>query len=296
MGWTQRFFDFVKNKEAEAWSPHDIEAFLNYLALEKQVSFSTQKQALNAVIFFFRHVLTIEPGDFSSYQKARSKKRLPQVLSQEEVARLIDNTEGVYRLMAMLQYGTGLRLNELIQLRIKDVDFERMQVFVREGKGGKDRILPLPEDLIMPLKEYLLKVHTIFNADRQASRSGVYLPNSLEKKYPKASVSWPWFWLWPSKSESVDPRTQVFRRHHAHPGSYQRHLQKAAQKAKIPKQMKSHLLRHSYATHLLEQGTHVRVLQELLGHTQLETTQIYLHVMNTDTSRVVSPLSFLKSA
>jgi integron integrase len=238
----------------------------------------------------------MELGDFSDYVKADPRKYYPVVYSKGEIKRLLDRMRGKWKLMAQLQYGCGLRVSELCRLRVKDVDLERGKLYIRASKGDKDRCVPLPKSLHEPLREHLESVRKVHEADRKAGLPGVYMPNALDKKMPKAGKSWEWFWVFPMDRLSKDPRAEPGapkRRHHILPRAYQKHLSSAATEAEIPKRSNSHVLRHSYATHLLENGTNIRTVQELLGHTCVETTMIYLHVMEDEKDQTLSPLDAL---
>ena len=289
MGWLKRFEAHFRS-DMTMIKDEAIIAFLNHLAVESNVSASTQRQALNALVFFVREVEGHNIGDISEFVRAHTRKRLPTVLTQSEIKQLFASMKGQYATMAKLQYGTGLRRNELITLRIKDIDFERKQLCVRYGKGGKDRIVSLPQSVVQELKTQIDHCRTVFDQDRKANAPGVFLPRALEKKYPNHGKRWEWFWLWPANKESTDPRTQLFRRHHTLPDYYQRELHQAASLSDIAKPVNSHIMRHSFATHLLESGENIRTVQELLGHKSIETTQIYLHVLSDRSSKITSPL------
>jgi len=288
--WLRHFREFTGARRPENLNGNDLQDFLSYLAVEKRVSSSTQSQALNAIVFVYRNVLQKNIENMIDAVRARQRRRLPVVLSIQEVERIFDEMAGVYKLMAMLIYGCGLRLAECLSLRIKDVDLERGVLIIRSGKGNKDRRTVLPERLKDDLIEYIDSVRTIYEKDRKQGLNGVYLPGSLDKKYPNAGKEWAWFWLFPSKSLSVDPKTLVVRRHHLHPASLQRAFKKAVVQAGISKQVSVHTLRHSFATHLLESGYDIRTIQELLGHKNLQTTMIYTHVATKNILGVKSPL------
>jgi integron integrase len=254
------------------------------------VAKATQNQAFNAILFFFRHVLEKEVGSIQSVVRAKRGQRLPTVLTQGEVKRLIGFIQGTSALMVKIIYGGGLRLNECTRLRIKDLDFERSTVTVRGGKGDKDRQTLLPYNVAKELKSHLEQVRLIYEADRMANVAGVHLPGALDKKYANASKQWIWFWVFPSDRLSVDPRTNLIRRHHVSPDLIQRSIKKAAEAARIPKRVSTHTLRHSFATHLLEDGYDIRTIQMLLGHSDLQTTMIYTHVAHKNALGVRSPL------
>ncbi|WP_185693186.1 integron integrase [Puniceicoccus vermicola] len=293
IGWVRRMEAFVAGKKTmEEFGEEDLKAFLSHLAVEEGVSAGTQRQALNAGVFFLRESRQMELGDFSDYVAANPNRYYPVVYSQGEIRRLLDRMEGVWKLMARLQYGCGLRISELCRLRVKDIDLERKKLTIRAGKGDKDRMVPLPRSTIEDLQAYLQDVRTVHDLDSEEGRPGVYLPNALDRKMPKAGESWAWFWAFPMKSLSRDPRNSdgPRRRHHILPKAYQRELSVAAQKADIPKRSNSHALRHSFATHHLENGTNIRTVQQFLGHQTVETTMIYLHVMEDQAEQCVSPL------
>ncbi|MEP9410653.1 MAG: integron integrase [Candidatus Brocadia sp.] len=291
IAWLRSFRGFVHDKKPSQLTSKDIQDFLSSLAVDRKVSASTQNQALNALIFVYRHVLEKEIGeDELNAVRAIYKRRLPVVLTLKEVHAIFDRLSGVQRIMAMLTYGCGLRLQECLSLRIKDIDLEQNIVIVRSGKGDKDRRTILPESLKDDLITHISEVRGLYDQDRGKGIHGVYLPGALEKKYPNAGKEWGWFWLFPSKSLSVDPRTHTVRRHHMHPASLQKAFKVAVAKAGITKQASVHTLRHSFATHLLENGYDIRTVQELLGHRNLQTTMIYTHVATKNILGVRSPL------
>ena len=289
--WLRAFRQFVKERDAANLTAADIQNFLSSLAVERRVSPSTQNQALNALIFLYRHVLGKNIGDKElEAVRAAYKRRLPLVLTVKEINAIFDHLSGVHRLMAMLIYGCGLRLQEGLMLRIKDIDLEQNTVIVRSGKGDKDRITVLPEVLKDDLIRHIPEVRALYDEDRKKNINGVYLPGALEKKYPNAGKEWDWYWLFPSKSLSVDPRSHTVRRHHIHPASLQKAFKAALEKSGIAKPASVHTLRHSFATHLLEKGYDIRTIQELLGHKNLQTTMIYTHVAKKNILGVRSPL------
>ena len=288
--WLRSFRTFVKEKDPAQLLGNDLQDFLSYLAIEKNVSASTQNQALNALIFLYRNVLGKTVDNELNAVRARYRRRLPVVLTLKEIEQIFDHLEGVQRLMAMLIYGCGLRIQECLRLRIKDVDLEQNIVIVRSGKGDKDRRTVMPESLKDDLIRHIAEVKSIYNKDRRDDISGVWLPDALERKYPNAGKEWAWFWLFPAKSLSVDPYTLLVRRHHMHPASLQKAFYDALRKAGIAKQASVHTLRHSFATHLLENGYDIRTIQELLGHANLQTTMIYTHIAAKNILGVRSPL------
>ena len=288
--WLRRFYRFKHGTSPDDVGGGDVEQFLTHLAAEKNVSASTQNQALNALVFFFRHGLMREPGDISGALRARRTHRLPVVLSTDEVRRLLEHIKGTHRLMAMLIYGCGLRLMECVRLRVKDVDMERCVLMVRCGKGDKDRATVLPERVRDDLAAHLERLRNLHEHDRAAGVCGVWLPDALERKYPHAGEQWCWQWLFPSRSLSMDPVAHKVRRWHVTPNALQKQVAAATGAAGIGKRVTVHTLRHSFATHLLEKGTDIRTIQELLGHSSVQTTMIYTHVAKKNVLGVRSPL------
>lgn len=270
-----------------------IRQFINHLAVKKKLSASTQNQALCAILFLYREVLGIELDRIDKIHWAKKPKRLPVVFSKEEVKAIIAKLTGVYRLMTMLLYGSGLRLKECLRLRIKDIDFDNQQILIRAGKGNKDRYTILPKAIESMLKSHIKSVEKIHKRDIEAGNYSVYMPYALEKKYPNAGKKIGWHFLFPSKNLSTDPVSGIKRRHHLHERTLQRAVKKAIKRAGIHKQGGCHTFRHSFATHLLEDGVNVRVVQELLGHKNLETTMVYTHVMNKSKAGIESPVDKL---
>ncbi len=288
--WAWRLADSVQPRELETATGEDLKAYLSELAVKGRVSRSTQKQALNALIFLFREALGRDAGDLSGFQVSRRGPRVPTVLSRKECQRLFEAMHGTARLMAELMYGSGLRLMELLRLRVKDVDLTREQVIVRSGKGDKDRVTVLPEVLVERLRAHRDRLRGLHEQDRAAGLAGVWLPEALERKYPGAGVSWEWFWFFPSRQTALDPHAGVERRHHLLEGAFQLAVREAARQARLHKRVTPHVLRHSFATHVLEGGTDIRSVQDLLGHVDVATTQIYTHVMNRPGLGIRSPL------
>jgi integron integrase len=287
--WLKDFCRFVDKVSPDTIGDHHLADYLTYLAVERNFAQSTRNQAFNALLFFFRHVIGCDPENIRDSIGARPKRRLPVVLTVTEVARLLEQLTGVPLLMAQLIYGGGLRLQECITLRVKDIDFEQSILSIR-GKGDKYRRTLLSQTAATPLAAHLKKIKKLFEADRQAGVAGVYLPNASTPKYPNADKEWIWQWVFPSNNLSVDPNAQVVRRHHIHVSSLQKHIKRAAAKALITKPVTVHTLRHSFATHLLESGTDLRTIQELLGHANIQTTMVYTHVAHKNALAVISPL------
>lgn len=288
--WIERFLRFHGETNPRALGAAEVREFLEYLVTARNVSSSTQNQAFSALLFLYAMVLEQPLGDLQDVLRARRPGRLPVVLSTGEVQRLLNGMEGTLGLIARLLYGTGLRLMEGLRLRVKDLDFDRGLIAVREGKGDKDRTVMLPERLRDPLQAHLERVRILWESDRAAGLPGVQLPGALERKYPKAGEEWAWMWVFPGKRLSVDPRSGITRRHHANETAVQRAVKAAGRLAQLTKPVGCHTLRHSFATHLLERGTDLRSVQELLGHRSVETTQIYTHVMSRPGIGVRSPL------
>lgn len=271
----------------------DVEAFLSMMANERKVSVSTHNQALSALLFLYREVLNIDLPWLNNIGRPQQAKRIPSVLTKDEVAGLLAQMDGITALLARLLYGTGMRLMEGMRLRVKDVEFDRHVLIVREAKGGKDRVVMLPRSLAPALRLQMLAARALWEADRQAQRGGVEVPHALDVKYPKVGYSWGWFWLFPSPTFSIDPRSGVERRHHLFEERLQRALKVAVPKAGIHKPVSVHTLRHSFATHLLQGGTDIRTVQELLGHSDVSTTMIYTHVLKVAAGGTASPLDAL---
>ena len=289
--WVARYLRFCAAKTPNEIEPDRIASFLEYLAVKRNVSASTQKQALNALVFMFRHVLNKPVDDHLDFHRARKPKRLPVVLSRNEVKRLLTGiTNRQYHMMACLLYGAGLRLMECVRLRVCDVDFDYGQMIVRSGKGNRDRVVPLPERLVEPLKQQLDKVAVMHNKDLSGGFGEVHLPYALARKYKNAARELRWQYVFPAVKLSVDPRTGKVMRHHVHENNIQKSIKKAADAAGISKKVNCHALRHSFATHLLESGYDIRTVQELLGHSNVSTTMIYTHVLNRGGRGVKSPL------
>ena len=288
--WIKRFILFHGKRHPREMEAVEVEAFLTHLAVEGRVAAATQNQALSALLFLYREVLNIDLPWLDKVVRAKQPQRLPVVLTRQEVTAILDRMSGVHGLMARLLYGTGMRLMECVRLRVKDVDFERAEIVVREGKGAKDRITMLPQALIGPLQDHLRWRRQLFADDKAKGRAAVYLPDALDKKYPNAAVDWPWQYIFPSGSYSIDPRSGEERRHHIDEKLLQRAVKRAVQASGVAKLATPHTFRHSFATHLLQSGYDIRAVQELLGHADVQTTMIYTHVLNRGGRGVVSPL------
>ena len=267
----------------------EVKEHLDFLAMEREVAASTQNQALNALVFFFKNALHKPFGEMDAFVRAKRPKRLPQVMTKDEVQALFAQMEGVTALMAGLMYGGGLRLMEYLRLRVKDIDFARRQILVRDGKGQKDRITMLADRFSEPLKSQLERARAVYEADRAQGTSEVYIWPALARKYPNAGREWIWQYVFPAKSLSVDPRSGKVRRHHIHESLVQKAVKSAALRSGVTKKVSCHTLRHSFATHLLEAGYDIRTVQELLGHADVSTTMIYTHVLSRPGLAVKSP-------
>jgi integron integrase len=278
--WAKRFLSFNNLKDPGRLGADHIRNYLDFLAGERNVSASTQNQALNALVFLYTQVLKQEVGDFNDFSRAKKTVHVPTVLTKAEMERLLGNLDGVYFAMAGLLWGSGLRVMECIRLRIQDIDFEMQQITIRDGKGAKDRITMLPERFVSVLKNQIAKSRELFDDDRKHKTAGVLMWPAIERRFPNAAKEWIWQWAFPSMKLSVDPRSRVVRRHHLDPNILQRRIKQAALDAGITKRVSCHTLRHSFATQLLRSGADIRTVQELLGHSDVSTTMIYTHVLN----------------
>jgi len=291
--WVRRFIRFHRVRHPRTMGSAEVEAFLSHLATERHVAPSTHKQALAALLFLYRQVLGIELPWMQQIGRPKSPMRIPVVLSRMEVARLLEQVESTFAPIVALLYGAGLRLMECLRLRVKDVDFDRRILIVREGKGRKDRVVLLPEPLVVPLRGQLEHSRVLWVEDRARRVPGVSMPDALARKYPRATESWAWHWVFPSPTLSLDPRSGVRRRHHQYEQTVGRAIARAVVKAQIPKKVTAHTLRHSFATHLLDSGVDIRRVQELLGHSDVSTTMIYTHVLSSSAAGTRSPLESL---
>ena len=287
--WAWRFILFHGKRHPESMGAAEVEAFLTHLATERGVAAATQNQAKSALLFLYKEVLGVQLPWLDEIVGAKNRDRLP-VLTPTEARALLHELNGTSWLVAALLYGTGMRLLEGLRLRVKDVDFERRELVVRSGKGAKDRVTVLPENLLLPLKEQLGRAKVLHERDLDAGFGAVWLPDALAVKYPNAPRTWGWQWVFPSTTRSVDPRQGVERRHHLHEASIQKAVAGAARRARIIKPCSPHVLRHSFATHMLQAGYDIRTVQELLGHSDVKTTMVYTHVLNRGGRGVRSPL------
>jgi integron integrase len=292
--WIRKFILFHNKRHPKDMGAREIERFLTYLATNRNVSPSTQNQAFSALLFLYKQVLRIELDNIKDVRRAKRTPNLPVVLSREETQAVLEHLHGDHRLMAQLMYGTGLRLLECLRLRVKDIDFQRRQVTVRKGKGGKDRQTVLPVGLMSPLQEHLTRVRIQHRQDLEKGAGFVEMPTALERKFPNAARSWGWQWVFPATRTYHHPETGQRRRHHYHETALQRAVHAAVKDADIVKRVTCHTFRHCFATHLLEDGYDIRTVQELLGHSNVSTTMIYTHVLNLGAGAVRSPLDSLR--
>jgi integron integrase len=291
--WIRRYILFHGKRHPREMGEPEINAFLTHLAVEGQVSASTQTQALCALLFLYRIVLEREVGELEGLVRAKRRRKLPVVLTADEVKRVLAHLGSADRTFLSLLYGTGMRLMEALRLRVKDVDFAYDQITIRDGKGAKDRVTMLPASLKADLRDHLTKVRKQHEEDLRAGRGRVYLPDALSRKYPSAAAEWGWQYVFPAAGLSADPRSGEWRRHHLHERGLQRAFHDAVRAAGIVKAATCHTLRHSFATHLLMNGYDIRTVQELLGHRSVQTTMIYTHVLNRGGRGVQSPVDRL---
>ncbi|MFZ1235023.1 MAG: integron integrase [Thiofilum sp.] len=288
--WIERFIRFHKLTHPREMNSPQIETFLTHLAVKQNVAPSTQNQALSALLFLYRNVLHIELTGHIDAVRAQRDKRLPVVLTKTETQQVITQMSGLHQMMAKLLYGSGIRLMECLRLRVKDIEFERCQLMIRDTKGNENRVTLLPQSIIPLLNQHLLQIKQLHQADLADGYGLVELPFALARKYPNAEREWYWQYIFPSENLSVDPRSKVVRRHHLDPSGLQKAVRRAATNADINKHVTPHIFRHCFATHLLEAGYDIRTVQELLGHKDVKTTQIYTHVLNKGPLGVRSPL------
>jgi len=291
--WIKRFILFHNKRHPQEMGTTEVEAFLTHLAVNGHASASTQNQALSALLFLYKEVLGIDLPWLNNVVRAKQPQRLPVVLTRTEVREVLVRMKGMHGLMANMLYGTGMRLMECVRLRVKDVDFERNEILIRDGKGGKDRVTMLPSSVVTGLQAHLEQRRTLFEDDNRIGKANVFLPDPLADKYPNAATEWRWQYIFPSGRYSIDPRSGMERRHHIDEKLLQRAMKKAVQAAGLAKLATPHTLRHSFATHLLEAGYDIRTVQELLGHSDVSTTMIYTHVLNKGGRGVLSPLDQL---
>lgn len=291
--WIRRYILFHDKRHPEQMAEPEINAFLTHLAVEAKVSASTQNQALSALLFLYRHVLNREVGELEDIVRARRPRRLPTVLTQEEVRQVLDRLSGDKRLIVALLYGSGLRLIECLRLRVQDIDLNRHEILVRDGKGSQDRLTMLPTSLAKPLKEHLRRVHDIHRRDLGDGWGRVELPNAIGRKYVNAATDWRWQWVFPQANRWRNRQTGEQGRHHMDPSVVQKEVTQAVRTAGLTKRATCHTFRHSFATHLLADGYDIRTIQELLGHKDVRTTMIYTHVLNRGGKGVRSPIDYL---
>jgi integron integrase len=293
LAWIARFLAFTAPADSKVLNEEHLKHYLSYLAVERKVAAATQKQAFNALLFLYRRVLGKEIIGLETVIPSHRPRRLPVVLTIEEIRDVFRHLSGVHRLIAAVIYGGGLRLEECLCLRVKDVDFARNCLVIRAGKGDKDRETVLPERVAGELRRHLLRVHALHDRDRRRGLPGVWMPEALARKYTGAEKEWPWFWLFPSSKLSIDPVSGVVRRYHLYPTTLQKAFQRAVSRAGLVKRATVHTLRHSFATHLVEKGYDIRTIQELLGHADVSTTMIYTHVATRNKLGVASPMDSL---
>lgn len=291
--WIKRFILHFGKKHPRDMGAAEVGQFLTHLAVNGRVSASTQNQAKCALLFLYKEVLAIELPGLDNVEQAKVPKRLPVVLTRDEIQAILSRLTGTQWLIASLLYGTGMRIMECLRLRVQDVDFKRSEILIRNGKGSKDRVTMLPLSLVAPLQAHLRKVRELHENDLTQGFGAVFMPFALERKYPAAAKEWIWQYVFPAAKLSTDPRTKIVRRHHVLEQSIQRAVKQAVRDAGLTKVATPHTFRHSFATHLLEGGYDIRTVQELLGHSDVSTTMIYTHVLNKGGRGVLSPLDLL---
>lgn len=290
VGWVRRYIRHFGRRHPREMGGAEVAEFLSWLARERQVSAATQNQALAALLFLYRDVLGRAIGDVGVTARAKTPERVPVVLSRREVRRVLEQLDGVPRLIGLLLYGSGMRLMEALALRVKDIDFERGEIVIRRGKGAKDRVTVLPDGARAPLERHLRRVRRLHQRELAAGRGSVELPGAYARKSPQAEREWVWQWVFPAGRAGADRETGEMRRHHLHPSAVQRAVAEGVRRAGIGKRASCHTFRHSFATHLLEAGSDIRTVQELLGHSDVATTMIYTHVLGRGARGVRSPL------
>ncbi|MEM7082180.1 MAG: integron integrase [Pseudomonadota bacterium] len=291
--WIEKFIRFHNMQHPKDMGDSEVVGFLTHLAVDKKVAPSTQKQAYSALVFLYRHVLEKPLSEELEAVRAKERKRVPLVLTINEVRKVLNELDGVSWLVASILYGSGLRLMECLRLRVKDIDFGRRCLVVRQGKGHKDRVVTLPDRLREPLRAHLAQRRAVFDLDKQRNQHSVYLPYALKRKYPNAPTTWQWQYVFAARLQSYDKRDRVTRRHHVHASSIQKALKYAIGRAEVNPLASCHTLRHSFATHLLEGGADIRTIQEQLGHANVQTTMIYTHIVKRGGLAVRSPLDWL---
>jgi integron integrase len=290
--WARKFSRFIAPKNPNEIADDDLRNYLTYLTNGLKVSASSQRQAFNSLLFFFRHVLKMEPGDLSDTPRPKVKAYIPSVLSKEEVKTIIGLMYYPFNLMAKVMYGCGLRLSECMGIRVQDLNFDTEMLTVRRGKGEKDRVIPLPKSIVAELQGHLRRVRNFHRIDVTSGFDGVFMPYAFDKKAKNAATEFNWYWLFPAKSLTDVVETQEKRRYHQHETNFQKAFKEASRTAQIPKRVSPHTLRHSFATHLLQAGYDIRQIQELLGHSDVRTTMIYTHTIKKEVKEVKSPLDF----
>jgi integron integrase len=288
--WAKRFILFHNKRHPGEMAEKEIQEYITYLATELNLAASSQNQALSAIIFLYRHVLNIELDFPQQNIRAKKSEHLPTVLSKAEAMSVINQMSGTAKLMTQILYGSGLRLMECLRLRVKDIDFQNRQIIVRDGKGEKDRVTPLPETLVVPLQKHLEETYQLHKKDLDEGFGEVYLPHALARKAPNTAREWFWQYVFPASQRSIEPVTNQIRRHHIDESTLQRAVKAASRQARIDKPVSPHTFRHSFATHLLQNGYDIRTVQELLGHKDVKTTMIYTHVLQRGGLAVKSPL------
>lgn len=291
--WCKSFIRFHGLRHPAEMGRAEVEAFLTHLAVDRRLAPSSHRQALSALLFLYGQVLGQQLPWMNEIGRPVPTRQLPVVLSVDEVQQVLNGLQGVHQLLARLLYGTGLRIQEALQLRVKDIDFAQQAIYVRAGKGGKDRVVMLPVSLRGPLREQLGAVRQLWAADVESGHAGVEMPHALERKYPRAGCSWAWFWVFPQDHPATDPRSGVVRRHHLYAETFQRAFKRAVVRADVARPATPHTLRHCFATHLLQSGSDIRTVQELLGHADVATTMIYTHVLKVGGMGARSPLDVM---